>query len=38
MSCAKFDNSHFDIELPVFEKQTKQWLFDRQESLKPRIS
>ena len=38
MSCGKFRNSHFDIELSVFEKQTKQWLFDRPESLKPRIA
>ena len=38
MSCAKFGNLHFDIELSVFEKQTKQWLFDIPKSLKPCIS
>ena len=38
MSCAMFDSPPFDIELSVFEKLTKQWLFDRPESLKPRIS
>ena len=37
MSCAKFGNLRFDIELSVFENQTKQWLFDRPESLKPCI-
>ena len=24
MRCAKFGNSHFDVELSVFEKQTRQ--------------